>query len=106
MKTNKEAIILGTILILFQLADAVMTMIGVQIYGTSIEANIFLRSLMMKFGHIEVLAFSKILAIVIIVRLIFLAKEHIWIKQAIGASCFFYLFAAVIPWTFILASAN
>ena len=104
MKTNREAIILGAILILLQVADGFLTFRGLQLYGITMEANTFLRSLMIKFGHLEALVLAKVIAIAVIIRLVVLAKEHTWVKTAIGLSCFFYLFAAVIPWTYILSS--
>ncbi len=103
---SKEILLLGAFLIILQIADGILTMKGVQAFGTSMEGNLILRALMNKIGHIEALAFSKLVCIAVIVRLTLIAKQYAWVKQAMGAVCCFYLFAAVFPWTYILSASN
>lgn len=100
----KEVMMLGMFLILLQAADGVLTMMGVQQFGTAMEGNILLRTLMNHFGPMEALAVSKILCIAVIIRLTTMAKQFAWVKQAMGAMCCFYLLAAVVPWTYILVT--
>ncbi len=98
-----EVLLLGAFLILLQAADGILTLIGVQQFGTSMEGNLLIRKLMIVFGHGPAIAIAKSICIAIIIRLTLLAHRVSWVRQAMGAICCFYLLAAIFPWTYILA---
>lgn len=89
-------------LILLQFADGVLTHLGVSRYGVGVEGNPFLRSLMMQFGNVPTLGFIKLTAILFILALSYYARRLPWINNAMGAISCVYLFAAVLPWTYVL----
>lgn len=100
----KSVIYLAALLIIFQAADGILTMIGVTLYGRSMEGNFLLRSLMHHIGDGPALILAKVFCIGIIIRLTFLADDIRWVKGAMGAICCFYFLFAILPWTVILTS--
>ena len=97
-----KVLLLGFFLAALQAVDGVLTSIGVTRFGTSIEGNPMLRQLMENFGHIPTLAILKLIAIIIVLSLTYLAQRRPWVHNAIGALTCVYLVAAIIPWTYIL----
>lgn len=100
-RARSAAIITGS-LILLQAADGILTSMGVSRYGVSVEGNPFLRALMTQFGNIPTLGFVKLMAIFFILALSYYARKLPWIHNAMGAISCVYLFAAVLPWTYVL----
>ena len=98
----REVLFLGVLLAFLQLLDGIFTSMGVARWGTSVEGNPFLRTMMEQFGHLPTLALMKCLAIGIICCLTMLAQERPWVKNAMSAVCCVYVVAAIIPWAFIL----
>jgi len=94
--------ILATTLCLFQVLDGLMTSIGVARFGVEVEGNPLIRTLMIEFGSDMALGVVKFLSILIVIALAYFAPRVSWIKGAMGAVTGFYLFAAIIPWTYIL----
>ena len=99
---DRKALLLGMILILLQAADGLLTSVGVSRFGVSVEGNPFLRHLMMEFGHLTTLTMVKFIAIAMICAMTYYATRQPWIRSAMGAVSAIYLFAAIIPWTYIL----
>ncbi|MCB0324848.1 MAG: hypothetical protein KDD69_14795 [Bdellovibrionales bacterium] len=97
-----KAFFLGAFLAVLQALDGVLTSMGVSRFGVAIEGNPFIRSLMEELGHVTALGLVKALAILIIVALTIFARRLPWINNAMGAIGCVYLFAAIIPWTYIL----
>lgn len=97
-----KVLLLGFFLASLQAADGVLTSIGVTRFGTSIEGNPVLRQLMEHFGHIPTLAILKLIAIIIVLSLTYLAQRRPWVHNAMGALTCVYLVAAILPWTYIL----
>lgn len=98
----RNVLMLGVLLALLQAADGILTSVGINRFGITIEGNPFLRSLMEEFGHIPTLALVKLLAIIVVVSLTIIANRLPWVKSAMGAVTCIYLFAAILPWTYIL----
>jgi uncharacterized membrane protein len=98
----REALLLGALLVLLQAADGLLTMWGVDRYGVGVEGNPFLRHLMEQFGHVQILTLVKCVAIMFVGALTYYAKRQVWIRNAMGAVSAIYLFAAILPWTWIL----
>jgi len=99
---RKDTVWLGGALVAFQALDGVLTSVGIGRFGTSVEGNPLLRTLMEEFGHIPVLALLKTAAIVLVLVMTLLANRLPWVKHAMVAVGGVYLFAAIIPWTYIL----
>lgn len=97
-----KVLLLGFFLAALQAVDGVLTSIGVTRFGTSIEGNPMLRQLMEHFGHIPTLAILKLIAIIIVLSLTYLAQRRPWVHNAMGALTCVYLVAAILPWTYIL----
>lgn len=98
----RKVLIVGAFLSSLQILDGVLTSIGVSRFGVGMEGNPFLRQMMLEFGHIPTLAVLKLFAISIVLGLVLLSRRLTWIPSALGAVSCVYLFAAVIPWTYIL----
>ncbi len=99
---KNDAVALGFVLALFQVLDGVLTSIGISRYGTAFEGNPIIRVLMEEFGHVAALGVVKFLAVMIVVALTYFAGKLPWVKKAMGAVTCVYLFAAILPWTYIL----
>ena len=98
----KGAVVAGIVLSLLQAADGILTSMGINRFGMSMEGNPLLRTVMEHFGHIPTLAVLKTIAIFVIFGLIFASAKIPWVKSALGAVSFVYFFAAILPWTYIL----
>jgi len=99
---TRSVIALGLILAVLQIADGCLTSIGVSRFGIEAEGNPLLRGLMVQFGHIPTLALVKCFAIVVVCLLTIMAMRMPWVKGAMSFVSAIYLFAAIIPWTYIL----
>lgn len=99
---KKEIVILGTILSILQVLDGVLTGIGIYHFGTDVEANPLLQSLMHQYGYVEALVITKLFALGIVFALCILSNMVTWLKIALEIIIFIYLGAAVIPWSIIL----
>ena len=90
------------VLIAFLLAqcfDGVFTYVGVVSYGTAIEANPLIASLMMTFGHGTALMLAKTVAAGLGI-LLHMRQVH----SAVAVLSAFYIAVAIVPWTMILFS--
>jgi hypothetical protein len=88
------------VLVVFLLAqcfDGVFTYVGVVTFGTGIEANPLIASLMMTFGHGVALTGAKLVAAALGICL-HLRQVH----AAVAVLAGFYLTVAVVPWAMIL----
>lgn len=99
---RKDAVWLGALLIVCQGLDGFLTSIGIQRFGIAVEGNPFLRTLMVEFGHIPVLALLKTAAVALVVIMIILASRMQWIRHAMVGVAGIYVFAAIVPWTYLL----
>lgn len=97
-----RAFVLGSLLVVLQILDGLLTSVGVIRYGTAAEGNPFLRHMMEEFGHLPTIAVCKFLAILIVITLTVIARNRIWVQQAMGVVSCFYLVGAIIPWTIVL----
>lgn len=102
----REIAILGLLLATLQIADGILTAVGVSYFGTSIEGNFVLRSLMDSFGVVATLIGVKIAAIAIIMALCHLAFTVTWLRSALKLVISLYFFAAILPWSYILYNAT
>jgi hypothetical protein len=101
---SREIIVLGIILALMQVADGVLTAIGMSLFGTGAEGNALLRFLMEQLGFIPALVLAKSFAVIVTCILCLLSNRVQWIRHAMKGVIGVYLLAAVIPWTVILLS--
>lgn len=97
-----EIIFLGLTLAIIQLLDGIFTGVGVSRYGVGIEANLFVRALMVKWGYVAALASIKLISLVVIAILCRLSLHVSWVPSALKGVIVLYLCAAIIPWSFIL----
>ena len=102
-ETSREVMVLGAILAVIQLLDGYLTGVGVYHFGTEVEGNILLRTLMESFGLIPTLISTKALALGIIAGLCLMAYRVRWLKAAFKGIIALYLVAAIIPWCWIVA---
>ncbi|MCO6430223.1 MAG: hypothetical protein J5J00_05130 [Deltaproteobacteria bacterium] len=99
---TRDIIWIGILLVALQVLDGLLTGIGVMRFGTEIEANPLIRSLMEQWGHINALVAVKLCAIVIVGILCRLAIKVGWVTFALQGVILLYLAAAIVPWTAIL----
>lgn len=99
---SREIVSLCALLILLQILDGLLTGLGMHFLGVHFEANPLLRSLMLQYGYVEALLFSKGLAICIILVLCGLSHAVHWLKYALQIMVGIYLTVAIIPWAYIL----
>jgi hypothetical protein len=97
-----EIVALGLILALLQVFDGVLTAVGMSHFGTSMEGNLLLRSLMGVIGYIPALVLVKGASILLIGALCLQASKVRWLKSAFIGVIALYVVMAVIPWTYIL----
>lgn len=97
-----QVVFIGILLCLLQVLDGVFTFIGVSRFGLEIEGNPLVRFLMESFGYATALAGIKGIATLIVLFLIYLAKEISWMNKALSAVSVVYVLTAILPWTYIL----
>jgi hypothetical protein len=97
-----EILVIGTLLALIQVADGILTGIGVERFGSDVEGNLLIRHLIEAIGTFEALFLVKLVAMLVIVVLCRLAINIPWIKLALKGVIVIYTCAAIIPWTYIL----
>ena len=101
-RIDERALLLGALLCSLQAADGFLTSMGVSRFGLSMEGNPMLRYLMLEFGHVATLSVVKLLAIFVVISLTYYARRITWVHNAMGAISCIYVFAAIVPWTYIL----
>ena len=99
---SRDFIYLGFFLASLQIFDGVLTSMGVARFGVVMEGNPLLKSLMLTFGPANTLFAVKFLSILTVGLLTFLARRIKWVKDIIGLLSCVYLFAAILPWLYIL----
>ena len=101
---SKEILVLGLVLGILQVLDAVLTGYGIHISpsGSAMEANPLIRALIDQIGLVPALALAKSLAIIVIIALCLLAPLIHWLSRAMKAVIVIYVAAAIIPWTTII----
>ncbi len=102
---SREVIILGLILISLQIADAILTNMGMKVFGTEMEGNLLLRHIMENCGTLVALIASKSFAISVIIGLVYLSKQVTWIPVALKGVIVIYTGFAIAPWTILLSQA-
>jgi uncharacterized membrane protein len=102
--TLSQPAVLGLILIVLQIADGVLTGFGMSFFGTQMEGNVLLRTLMHEIGVIPALVLVKSLAIAVVIVLVQLSSQVSWLPMALKGVIGLYMLAAVIPWSVILAT--
>lgn len=103
---SRDVIFLGVFLASLQIFDGVLTSMGVSKWGLRAEANPVLRELMGAIGPESTLLVVKGTAVFVVLVLTILAKRLYWMKDVIAILSCLYLFAAIIPWLFLLGCAN
>jgi hypothetical protein len=90
-------------LITLQILDGILTSYGLMTFGPHAEGNPLLASLMNQIGILPALILAKTFCISLVIFLHIQAKSMTWIKHALlGISCW-YVFSAVLPWSYLLA---
>ena len=100
---SHTVLMLGAILIALQVMDGILTGIGMSLFGTAAEGNTYLRLLMEHIGYIPALIISKGAAVAVIAFIVNFSKHISWVRYALSGMIAVYTFAAIIPWTIILA---
>lgn len=105
ISTKRHLAFISLILIIFQIADGILTTIGVNTFGIGVEGNHILQSYMHMYPAPLVLFFIKTLSILVI--------SVVW-RLAIKENCIslvlplfylvlsVYLWGAIIPWLILL----
>ena len=99
---NRQILALGFALIVLQILDGVFTAIGVAHFGAGIEGNILIRHLIGVIGYIPALVVVKSIGIAVVIALCMVGQSVRWLGLAMKSVIAIYLFAAIIPWSFIL----
>jgi uncharacterized membrane protein len=103
-RTSNELILVGSLLILLQILDGILTATGVGTYGLQAEGNPMLRGLMGLVGAIPALIITKAACIGLIVLLCEQARSIHWLPLALKGVAGIYTVMAVLPWSYILAA--
>jgi hypothetical protein len=99
-----DIFLLGVILATLQVLDGILTGIGMAQYGTSMEGNMILRSLMTVIGYVPALFVAKSGSIALIVILCHQTTKISWLKPALYGVMGLYIIGAIVPWTYILVT--
>jgi len=81
-----------------QLADGILTLAGVARFGPGMESNPILSVSMMTLGPGATLSIAKLVAVAL-ATVLHGARSHL----ALALLTVFYVFAAVLPWTWLLS---
>lgn len=100
--SNAELLTLGLILAALQIADGVLTGLGMAQYGTGMEGNVLLRTLMVHIGYLPALFITKAIALSVIAGLCHHTVRVSWLKGALATIIVMYTLFAVLPWTYLL----
>jgi hypothetical protein len=87
-----------------QILDGVLTGIGMAQYGTAMEGNALLRSLMTVMGYVPALLIVKSASIALTALLCQQTTNISWLKPALYGVMALYVIGAVVPWTYILVT--
>ena len=101
---SRDVVCAGIFLASLQVMDGYLTSLGISYFGIKREANLLLRHLMHSIGPDITLILAKTFAISIVVILTAIARKHRAYKPIINILCGIYLFAAIIPWIYILTT--
>jgi len=101
---NTDVTLVGLSVIFLQVADGLLTFIGVSKLGIRAEGNPLLSSLMESYGVGNTLLITKFLAIVVCLMLIKLSEKFEPVKPALICVCVIYTLFAVLPWSIILVN--
>lgn len=93
---------LFTVLLLFQMFDAVLTYIGVLNFGIEMEGNPLIRSLMGAVGPLAAILTVKFFAVICVFCLWNLRGLVSWIPKAMLFLSLYYLFFAILPWSYLV----
>ena len=94
--------VLGLILIALQIMDGILTGLGMSFFGTDMEGNILLRSVMHAIGVVPALIVVKSFAIAVVILLVNLSEQVKWLPLAMKGVIGLYILAAIIPWSLII----
>ena len=89
-------------LLLLQLIDAFLTLVGIENFGPSMEGNPILRTYFSSHGVLPTLISAKLMASVFICVLFVIQTRVKWVPRAIWGLTGVYVLSAVIPWGMIL----
>ncbi len=103
-RPSRDVIYFGVFLASLQIMDGLLTTLGVGTFGVQKEGNPLLRNLMMHIGVQNTMLLTKFLGIVAVGIMTIAAKRSRLFTDIIGALSCVYLFAAIVPWVFILYS--
>lgn len=97
-----DFLFLGIFLASLNLFDGYLTSKGMETFGIHTEGNTLLKSLMYRYGHNQTLLVVKGIAIFLVFILTVAARKSKIVKNLVGTLSLIYLFAAVVPWIYIL----
>ncbi|MCX6115167.1 MAG: DUF5658 family protein [Proteobacteria bacterium] len=100
--TQREIFLLGAILATLQILDGILTAIGMASFGTGMEGNVLLRTLMQTIGYLPALILVKGFSLGMVTMLCWQAHNVYWIKTALRGVIAIYIAFAVAPWSYIL----
>lgn len=103
---SKQALTLGLLLAVLQVADALLTYIGLTLHGIHLEGNGFLAEMMHAYGLFPALFITKFAALFLILALTLFSHRRKWIRPFIFMLCAVYITLAIVPWVFILSSGQ
>lgn len=102
--SNLHIPILALVLVSLQVLDGILTYTGMHAFGLAAEGNPLLRELMHTVGVIPALTITKLGCIAIVLALCSQARHIFWLPTALTCVAGIYAFAAILPWSWILAS--
>jgi hypothetical protein len=91
-------------LVMLQIADGVLTALGLLKAGSITGGNLLLQTMMSYVGVVPTLMFVKALAVIALGFLFVVARKFHWIELALKGLAVVYTTAAIIPWTIILTT--
>jgi len=104
--TNTRLYILSIFFGLLQIADGVLTYIGVTRLGSSAEGNPLVRYFIQLLGPFLGLFFVKIIGITVMIIIgarCIRAEDRKWLQNFLVSMISFYLIFAIIPWLYVLS---
>jgi len=95
---------LAWLLILFQVLDGLLTLLGISFFGVEVEGNPLVRQIIQTVGPSFGIGLVKLATIAIICCICVYGYKVSWLSRAMSGVASIYFFCALVPWSVVFGS--
>ena len=95
---------LAWLLIIFQIMDGLLTLLGISFFGIEAEGNPLVRQIIHAMGPGFGIGLVKLTTIVIICCICIFGSKVSWLSRAMTGVASIYFFCALVPWSVVFGS--